>query len=190
MTTRTIADGGMPPEQDAACVACLDAVLATSAAAYDPKHPVRCMDDQPLQGLKETRVPIAATTQQGTRVDDEDERHGPASLFLCAAPLSGVRHATARTRRTKADWAIAVAHILETRSADGASVTLVCDHLNTHTKGAFSEACAPDLARASLQRITCGSTPKHGSWLQVAACELRCLTSPCMRGHRIGALTA
>ena len=85
------------------------------AAAYDPQHPVRCMDAQPVQLLKETRVPIAATTQHGTRGDDAYERHGTASIFLCAEPLAGFRHATARPRRTKANWAIAVAPILDTR---------------------------------------------------------------------------
>jgi len=118
MTKRKIESWVIPPEQDAACVACREAVLATYAEAYDPKHPVRCMDEQPVQWLKETRVPIAATTQHGQRVDDEDARHGTASIFLFAAPLSGFRQATARTRRAKADWAIEVAHILDTRSAD------------------------------------------------------------------------
>ena len=189
MTKRKIASWVMPPEQDAACVAWMEAVLATYAEAYDPKHPVRCMDEQPVQWLKETRVPIAAPTKHGKRVDDEDERHGTASIFLFAEPLSGCRQATARQRRTKADWAIEVAHILETRSADGASVTLVCDNLNTHTTGTFYAAFAPDLARAYVQRITCCSTPKHGSWLHVAECELSCLTSQCRSGHRIGELT-
>jgi hypothetical protein len=30
--------------------------------------------------------------------------------------------------------------------------------------------------------------PKHGSWLNVAECELSCLTSQCLRGRRIGEL--
>ncbi len=118
MTKRKIAYWVMPPEQDAECVACMEEVLETYAEAYDPKHPVLCMDEQPVQLLKETRVPIAATTQHGKRVDDEDERNGTASIFLFAEPLSGFRQATARQRRTKADWAIEVAHILDTRSAD------------------------------------------------------------------------
>jgi hypothetical protein len=50
-------------------VACMEEVLETSAAAYDPKHPVVCMDEQPIQWLKETRAPIAATKQHGKRVD-------------------------------------------------------------------------------------------------------------------------
>jgi hypothetical protein len=134
-------------------------------------------------------VPIAATTTHGKRVDYEYERNGTASIFLFAEPLSGFRQATARTRRTKADWAIEVAHILDTRYADCAYVTLVCDNLNTHTKGAFYEAFEPDHARAYLKRITFCYTPKHGSWLNVAECELSCLTSQCISERRIGELT-
>ena len=118
MTKRKIEYWVIPPEQDAEFVACMEDVLETYAAAYDPKHPVLCMDEQPVQLLKETRVPIAATAQHGKRVDYEYARNGTASIFMFAEPLSGFRHATARTRRTKADWAIEVAHILETRYTD------------------------------------------------------------------------
>ena len=118
MTKRKIAYWVIPPEQDAEFVACMEEVLETYAAAYDPTHPVLCMDEQPVQLLKETRVPLAATTQHGPRVDYEYERNGTASIFMFAEPLSGFRQATARTRRTKADWAIEVAHILDTRYAD------------------------------------------------------------------------
>jgi hypothetical protein len=115
MTQRKSASWVMPPEPDAEWVAGMEAVLETSAAAYDPQHPVLCMDAQPIQWLKETRVPIAATQKHGTRVDSADERHGTASMFMCAEPLSGFRQASARVRRTKADWAIAVAQRVDTR---------------------------------------------------------------------------
>ena len=65
---------------------------------------------------------------------------------MLAEPLSGFRQATARPRRTKVDWAIEVAQLLDTRYAACAKVTLVCDNLNTHTKGAFYEAFSPDVA--------------------------------------------
>ena len=179
----------IPPAQDAEFVACMEDVLETYAKAYDPQHPVLCMDEQPVQLLPETRVPIAATKQHGERVDDAYERHGTASMFMFAEPLSGFRQATARARRTKADWAIEVAPLLDTRSTDGEYVTLVCDTLNTHTKGAFYEAFEPDRARAYIKRINCCYTPKHGSWLHVAACALSCLTSQCLSNRRIGALS-
>jgi hypothetical protein len=81
-----------------------------------------------------------------------------------------------------------VAHLLDTRYADCERVTLGLDNLNTHTKGAFYEAFPPDRARAYLKRIEFCHTPKHGSWLNVAECELSCLTSQCLRGRRIGEL--
>ena len=189
MTQRKIAYWVIPPEQDAECVAGREAVLETYAEAYDPKHPVLCMDEQPVQLLQETRVPIAATKTHGKRVDYEDERHGTARIFLCAEPLAGVRQATARHRRTKGDWASEVAQMLDTRSTAGEEVTLVCDNLNTHTKGAFYEAFEPDCARAYIRRLKFCDTPKHGSWLHVAEGELSCLTSQCLRDHRIGAFT-
>ena len=67
-------------------------------------------------------------------------------------------------------------------------MTRGCDNLNTHTTGACYEAFAPARARASLTRIHCCDTPKHGRWLHVAACALRCFTSQCLSDRRIGAL--
>jgi len=115
MTKRKIEDGVIPPEQDAAFVACMEEVLETYAQAYDPQQPVWCMDEQPVQLLKETRVPIAATTKHGRRVDYAYERNGTASICMFAEPVSGFRHATARIRRTKTDWASEVAQMLDTR---------------------------------------------------------------------------
>ena len=56
------------------------------------------------------------------------------------------------------------------------------------TKGAFYEAFPPEQARAYLRRIEFCYTPKHGSWLNIAECELSCMTSQCLRGRRIGEL--
>ncbi len=55
--------------------------------------------------------------------------------------------------------------------------------------GAFYEAFEPDRARAYIKRINFCYTPKHGSWLNVAECELSCLTSQCLSDRRIGELT-
>jgi hypothetical protein len=171
MTKRKIEYWGISPDQDAECVACREEVLETYEKADDPHHPVLCMDEQPVQLLQETQVPIAATKPPGARVDYEDERNGTASLFLFAEPLSGFRQAAAREQRTTADWAIEVAQWLVTRYVAGAKVPLVCDNLNTQTNGAFYEAFPPERARAYVKRMAFCYTPKHGSWLNVAAWE-------------------
>jgi DDE superfamily endonuclease len=188
MTKRKIEYWVIPPEANADFVAGMEEVLATYEKAYDPACPVVCMDEQPVQLIGETRVPIAATTEHPERVDYEYERKGTASIFMFAEPLSGFRQATARPRRTKLDWAQEVANLLDTRYADVPQITLVCDNLNTHTKGAFYEAFPPDQARAYVQRINFVYTPKHGSWLNVAECELSCLTRQCLADRRIAEL--
>jgi DDE superfamily endonuclease len=185
MTRRKIEYWVIPPDQDAEFVACMEDVLETYEKAYDPRQPVLCMDEQPVQLLKETKVPIAATKGHGERVDYEYERNGTASIFMFAEPLSGFRQATAREHRTKADWAFEVAHLLDTRYADCPKVTLVCDNLNTHTRGAFYEAFPPEIARAYVKRIDFHYTPKHGSWLNMAETELSILERQCL-DRRIG----
>ena len=188
MTKRMIEYWVIPPEANAEFVASMEEVLETYAKAYDPARPVLCMDEQPIQLLKETRVPIKATKSHGKLVDYEYERNGTASIFMFAEPLAGFRQATARAQRTKVEWALEVAHLLDTRYAHCDVVTLVMDNLNTHTKGAFYEAFPPEAARAYLRRLEFCHTPKHGSWLNVAECELSCMTSQCLRGRRIGEL--
>jgi hypothetical protein len=122
------------------------------------------------------------------RVDYEYERKGTASIFIFAEPLSSFRQATARPRRTKVDWAIEVAQLLDTRSAACETVTLASDNLNAHTKGAFYEVFPANRARDYVRRLNFVHTPKHGSWLNIAECELSCLTSQCLAGRRIGEL--
>jgi hypothetical protein len=188
MTKRMIEYWVIPPEADAEFVANMEEVLEVYERPYDPGYPVVCMDEQPVQLLKETRVPIKATKNHARRVDYEYERNGTASIFMFAEPLAGYRQATARPKRTKVDWALEVGNLLDTRYADCEWITLVMDNLNTHTKGAFYETFPPEQARAYIQRIEFCYTPKHGSWLNIAECELSCMTSQCMRGRRIGEL--
>jgi len=132
------------------------------------------------------RTPIPATKQHPRRIDYEYERAGTASVFLFCEPLAGWRSVSIRERRTKVDWALEVAKLLGTRYAAAEKVILVCDNLNTHTKGAFYEAFPPAEARAIVRRLEFRHTPKHGSWLNVAENELSSMTRQCLRGRRFG----
>ena len=188
MTNRKIQYWVIPPNADAEFVAAMEEVLDTYEKPYDPHHPVLCMDEQPVQLVKETRPPIPATKRHARRVDYEYERAGTASIFMFTEPLAGWREATARASKTKVDWAVEVARLLEGRYRKCSTVTLVCDNLNTHTKGAFYEAFPPPRARALVRRLHFCHTPKHGSWLNIAENELSSLTRQCVSGRRFGAL--
>lgn len=178
----------IPPEADAEFVAQMEGVLDTYAKPYDATHPVICMDEQPVQLIKETRCPIAATAKHPKRIDYEYERAGTAAIFMFTEPLSGWRQATARERKTKVDWATEMANLLDSRYAGCEQVTVVCDNLNTHTKGAFYEAFEPERARQLVRRIHFCYPPKHGSWLNVAENELSSMTRQCLTGRRVGDL--
>jgi hypothetical protein len=163
----------------------MEEVLDTYEQPYNPSCPVLCMDEQPIQLVKEVRSPIEATVNHPKRIDYEYERAGTATVFLFAEPLAGWRVVTARDRRTKIDWASEVADLLDTRYKDCEKVIIVCDHLNTHTKGAFYEAFEPARAQAYAKKVQFCHTPKHGSWLNIAECELSSLTRQCFQGRRI-----
>lgn len=185
MTNRKIQYWVIPPEANAEFAANMEDVLETYEKPYDPTRPVLCMDEQPVQLTKETRTPIDATAKHTKRVDYEYERAGTASIFMFTEPLSGWRQATARTSRTKVDWAIEMAALLEGRYAECEKVILVCDNLNTHTKGAFYEAFEPERARTFVRRLEFRYTPKHGSWLNIAENELSSMTRQCLAARRI-----
>lgn len=137
-----------------------------------------------MQLLKETRTPIPATKNHAKRVDYEYERAGTCNIFLFTEPLAGWREVAVRTTKTKVDWAAEMARLLEGRYAHCPKVILVCDNLNTHTKGAFYEAFEPARARDLVRRIEFHHTPKHGSWLNVAENELSSLTRQCVADRR------
>jgi hypothetical protein len=166
----------------------MEAVLDTYEKPYDADHPVLCMDEQPVQLTQETRRPIPATRRHAQRVDYEYGRAGTASIFMFTEPLAGWREATARATRTKVDWAVEVARLLEGRYHKCSAVTMVCDNLNTHTIGAFYEAFPPARARAIVRRLHFCHTPKHGSWLNIAENELSSLTRQCVSGRRFSTL--
>jgi hypothetical protein len=188
MTNRKVEYWVIPPKADGEFAAHMEIVLDTYAQPYDGRFPVLCMDEQPVQLLKETRQPLAATKTRPRRVDYEYERAGTASIFLFCEPLAGWRQVSVRPQRTKIDWAWEMAELLRGRYAEAEKVILVCDNLNTHTIGAFYEAFDPAIAWSLIRRLQFCHTPKHGSWLNIAENELSALTRQCINGRRFALL--
>lgn len=131
-------------------------------------------------------APIPATAGHPKRVDYEYERAGTANVFMFTEPLAGWRDVAVRPTKTRADWAAEVAALLEGRYAGCGEVVLVCDNLNTHTRGAFYEVFEPERARRLVARLRFCHTPKHGSWLNIAENELSSLTRQCVASRRFG----
>jgi hypothetical protein len=179
----------IPPKQNAEFVAAMEDVLDVYKRPYDPKCPVVCMDEQPVQLVKETRVPLPGRPGRPRRIDYEYERAGTASVFLFTEALPGWRHVSVRQRRTAVDWAEELRDLLTGRYRKAEKVLLVCDNLNTHKIASFYEAFPPAEARRLAERIEIHYTPKHGSWLNIAECELSVLSRHCLH-HRTGSIAS
>jgi hypothetical protein len=68
-----------------------------------------------------------------------------------------------------------------------ARILLVSDNLNIHTAACFYEAYPAEEARRLTTRFEIRHTPKHGSWLNVAECQLSVLARQCLN-QRIGSI--
>lgn len=182
----------IPPDEDAAFVAQMEPVLQVYAQPYDPRKPVVCMDEQPKQLIRETREPI--TTAHGERrIDHEYMREGVCHVWMFNEPLApgnGWRDVRVSDRRTAIDWAQQVKALVDDPRYAGADrITLVCDQLNTHVLGSLYKAFAAAEALRIANRIALIHTPKHGSWLNIAECELSVLTRQCL-GDRLADIRA
>ena len=119
----------IPPEHSGEFVAHMEDVLDVYQTPYDPQVPMVCMDEQPVQLIKETRQPLPATPGKPEKVDYEYERNGTANIFMCTEPLTGTRHVHVTEHRTAVDWANEIRDLLEVRYPEAARVRLVCDNL-------------------------------------------------------------
>jgi len=106
---------------------------------------------------------------------------------MISEPLLGWRQVTVTDRRTAADFAEVLRWLVEDLHTEADKLVLVTDNLNTHDPGCVYEAFEPDRARRIAEKLEWHYTPKHGSWLDVAECELAALSGQCP-DRRIGSV--
>lgn len=153
-------------------------------APRDPLRPVVCLDEQPKQLVRESRETAPAAPGRPERVDHEYVREGSCSVWAFAEPLGGWRSAEASVRRTAVDWALRIKALVDDpRYREAERLTLVGDNLNTHSLASLYKAFAPDGALRIAQRLETAHTPRQGSWLNVAECELSALTRISLDRH-------
>lgn len=158
----------------------MEDVLEVYHLPYDPQWPQVCMDEQPIQLLKETRTPIPAAPGKPEQYDYEYERGGTANIFMFVEPLGGWRHASVTAHRTAVDWAHQIRELVDVQYPEAEGIRLVMDNLNTHTVASLYEAFPAEQARRLAQKLEIHYTPKHGSWLNVAEIELSAMTRQCL----------
>lgn len=170
----------IPPKRDADFVYHMEDVLDVYQRPLDPRFPLVCLDETPVQLVSETRIPLPMMPGKPECYDYEYHREGTANLFMFFAPLLNWRHIKVTSRRTKKDWAMCMRDLVEVHFPDAERCVVVEDQLNTHNPAGLYEVFEPVEAKRILDRLEFHSTPKHGSWLNMAEIELSVLDRQCL----------
>jgi transposase len=164
----------------------MEEVLDIYKRAYDPKHPVVCMDESSKQLIREIRQSLPMKPGNVEKFDTEYERNGTASIFIAFEPLQGLRFTKITEQRTRTDWAYYIKEIVDNEQyKDAEKIIFVMDNLNTHHKSSLYETFEPSEAKRIADRFDIHYTPKHGSWLNMAEIELSHLSRQCL-DQRLG----
>ena len=83
-------------------------------------------------------------------------------------------------QRTAVDYAQMLKELSDTHFPQASKIVLVQDNLSTHKPASLYEAFPAKEARRLVERFEWHYTPKHGSWLDMAECELSVLSRQCL----------
>lgn len=171
------------PKPSARYVAKMEDVLDVYQQPYDVHRPQVCLDEIAKALHSTPRGELSAQPGIPRRVDYEYERHGTCALFLAIEPLTGKRRVWARSRRTLCDFAEVLRDLVDEMYPDAERIVLVVDNLNTHHAAALYERFEPTEAHRIAAKIEWHYTPEHGSWLNIAECELSVLKRQCLKAQ-------
>lgn len=168
------------PRVDGEYVARMEDVLDLYAEAPDPKRPVVCFDESPIQLIGEVRQPIPAKPGQIERYDCEYRRNGTANLFVFLDVNRPWRKVKVTERRAAEDFAACMRQLTDVHYPAAERIRVVLDNLSTHSAGALYQAFPADEARRVLRRLEFHYVPKHASWLNMVEIEIGVLASQCL----------
>jgi transposase len=168
------------PQVDGEYVARMEDVLDLYAETPEPKRPVVCFDESPIQLIGEVRQPIPAKPGQLERYDCEYRRNGTANLFIFLDAHRPWRKVKVTDRRAAEDFAICMRELSDVHFPEAERIRVVLDNLSTHSAGALYRAFPACEARRVLRRLEFHYVPKHASWLNMVEIEIGVLRSQCL----------
>jgi len=160
----------------------MEAVLDAYALAYDPRFPVVNLDETTKQLLSEVRESFVDS--KGVVYQDYQYcREGVADIYMIVEALAGRREVLIENDHTSRTYAKVVAYIVEQMYPDAVRIKLIEDNLSAHKLSTLYEVFEPERARNIIKKLEVIRTPKHGSWLNIAECELSVLTRQGLKGR-------
>ena len=163
----------------------MENLLELYAKPEDPRQPVVCLDERPVQLHGPARQPVPPRPGRLARVDYEYVRRGTANIFCIIEPRSGRRQTHATPNRKGAAFAKALLRIAK-RHPTVETIHLVVDNLSTHTEKSLTEHLGEAAGKRLWSRFTVHYTPKHASWLNPAEMEASLVSRECLGRRRLG----
>jgi len=157
-------------------VAKLEDVLAVYQRPYAARRPVVCLDKKSKELHTTVRAELPIKAGHSKRQDYKYARHSVCNLFLAIEPLRGQRRVRVTERRTVLDFTEQLCLLVDEDYPEAELIVLATDNLNTHTPACLYERFEPAEARRIASKLEWHHTPKHGSWLNIAECELSVLS--------------
>lgn len=158
----------------------MEDVLDVYQRPYDSRFPVVCLDEAGKELHSTPRGNLPMKPGREVYQDYEYERHGVCNLFLAIEPLRGWRSVRVTERRTKLDFAEELRLLVDEDYPEAEKIVLITDNLNTHRPACLYERFPAEEARRIAAKIEWHYTPEHGSWLNIAECELSVLERQCL----------
>lgn len=162
----------------------MEDVLNLYEREYNPNEPVVCLDEKPIQLVKDARECIRLKPGKVKRRDYEYVRNGTANVFCIVEP-KGARHFTYVTKNRKGKEFAKVLRRLANHYSGVRKIHLVMDNLNTHRKKSLIDFYGDDEGSEIWNKFEIHFTPKHASWLDQAEIEIGIYSRQCLGKNRI-----
>lgn len=172
------------PELDQEFIEKMEDVLEVYERPPDPRKPLICLDEKPIQLLEDIRPPSGIAPGFPRRTDYEYKRNGTCSVFCAVRPHDGIYFNRVTERRTSNDFAKFLAS-LERKHSDAEKIILVMDNLNTHKGRSLTDFYGNEEGSRIWNRFEVHYTPKHGSWLNQAEIAINVYSRQCLGKTRI-----
>ena len=117
------------PHVDTKYVARMEDVLDLYTDTPDPRRPVVCFDETPMQLIGETRLPWPTEPGKPARIDYEYRRNATANLFVFLDAHQPWRHVKVTERKTAHDFAHCMRELVDVHYPGAETVRVVFDNL-------------------------------------------------------------
>jgi hypothetical protein len=177
------------PELNEEFIERMEEILNTYEKPYNPKEPVVCFDEKPVQLLMDYRKPLLMEPGTIKRTDGEYVRKGTANIFISIEPKAGNYYLSVTKKKTGNEFAKVIKRLSE-KYPKAKRIHLVMDNYSTHTLQSLMNVYGLSQGKRIWEKFRVHYTPNHASWLNQAEIGISMVSKQCLGKSRTGDIDA